>query len=364
LAVAWRARARGLSVIVFDRSELGIGTSRVAAGMLAPVAEADAGERALLELGLRSAALWPDFARELIEAGGIDIDYRTCGTLLLARDRDEAEALERERDLRERLGLRVERLLPSAARRLEPALAPTLRGALHLPDDHAVDPRLVCAALARACERAGVVLRPRVEVRVRVRDLSALPAEQIVIAAGPWSGAFGEEAHVRPVKGQSLRLRDPSGPGLLDRVVRFEGGYLVPRGDGRYVLGATSEERGFDTTVTAGGVYELLRDAAELVPGVLELEVEEMIAGLRPGTPDNAPILGRSPSDPRIVWATGHYRNGVLLAPVTADLIAAELAGEPEEHAFGPQRLWSRPADGRPSVSERGAGSPAEVTSS
>jgi glycine oxidase len=358
LAIAWRARARGLTVLVLDRGELGVGTSRVAAGMLAPVAEADAGERALLELGLRSAARWPQFAQELVDASGVDIDYRTCGTLMLARDRDEAEALERERDLRERLGLRVERLLPSAARRLEPALAPTLRGALHLPDDHAVDPRLVCAALARACERAGAVLRPGVEVD----DLASLRAEQVVVAAGPWSGAFGEEAHVRPVKGQSLRLRDAAGPGLLDRIVRFEGGYLVPRGDGRYVLGATTEERGFDTAVTAGGVYELLRDAGELVPGVLELEVEETIAGLRPGTPDNAPILGRSPSDPRIVWATGHYRNGVLLAPVTAELIAAELVGEPEDHAFGPQRFHSRPPEAWPSVSGRGAGRPAEVT--
>jgi glycine oxidase len=124
------------------------------------------------------------------------------------------------------------------------------------------------------------------------------------------------------VKGQIMRLRDPQGPGLLERIVRFEGGYLVPRGDGRYVLGATTEERGFDTAVTAGGIYELLRDAGELVPGVLELEVEETIAGLRPGTPDNAPILGRSPSDPRIVWATGHYRNGVLLAPVTGKIVA------------------------------------------
>jgi glycine oxidase len=319
-------------VVVYERDEPGAATSRVAAGMLAPVAEADAGERALLELGLRSAERWPGFAQELVEASGMDIDYRTCGTLMLARDRDEAEALDRERDLRERLGLRVERLLPSAARRLEPALAPTLRGALHLPDDHAVDPRLACAALARA---AGAELRTGEEVR----DLAALPAEQVVVAAGPWSGAFGEEAQVRPVKGQSLRLRDPAGPGLLDRVVRFEGGYLVPRGDGRYVLGATSEERGFDTTVTGLGVYELLRDAGELVPGILELEVEEAIAGLRPGTPDNAPILGRSPSDPRIVWATGHYRNGVLLAPVTAELIAADLAGEPVAHAFGPERF-------------------------
>src|SRR3954462_7426418 len=179
--------------MVLARGELGVGTSRVAAGMAAPGAEADAGERALLELGLRSAARWPQFAQELVDASDIDIDYRTCGTLMLARDRDEAEALARGRDLRERLGLRVERLLPSAARRLEPALAPTLRGALHLPDDHVVDPRLVCAALARAAGRAGAVLRAGVEVG----DLAALQAEQVVIAAGPWSGAFGDEARVR-----------------------------------------------------------------------------------------------------------------------------------------------------------------------
>jgi glycine oxidase len=347
--VAWRARARGLSVLVLDRGEPGAGTSRVAAGMLAPVAETDAGERALLELGLRSVALWPAFAAELGAASGIDVDLRTCGTLMLARDRDDAEALERERDLRERFGLRVEALLPSAARRLEPALAPTLRSALHLPDDHAVDPRLTCAALARAAEDAGAVLRPGVEVD----DLAALPAEQVVVAAGPWSGAFGDEARVRPVKGQTLRLRDPGGPGLLERVVRWGQpcpGYLVPRGDGRYVLGATQEERGFDTAVTAGGLHDLLRDASELVPGVLELEVEEHLAGLRPGTPDNAPIIGRSPSNPRVVWATGHHRNGVLLAPVTADLVVGELLGEPAGHAFGPERFAAT------------AGRPAEVT--
>ena len=177
---------------------------------------------------------------------------------------------------------------------------------------------------------------------VEVTDVGALPAEQVVLAAGPWSSAFGDEARVRPVKGQSLRLRDPGGPGLLHRVVRWgqpSPGYLVPRGDGRYVLGATQEEQGFDTAVTALGVHDLLRDAAELVPGVLELEIEEQLAGLRPGTPDNAPILGRSRRDPRIVWATGHYRNGVLLAPVTADLVVAELAGEPIDHAFGPERF-------------------------
>jgi glycine oxidase len=324
-----------MEVCVYDRGEPGAATSRVAAGMLAPIAEADAGERALLALGRESARRWPTFADELHDVTGVDVGYRPCGTLVVARDRDEAEALARERELRERFGLPVTALLPSQARRLEPALAPTLRGALDIPDDHAVDPRLVCRALLQAAQDAGAAVRTGVEVD----DLAELPAQQVVVAAGPWSGRFGAEARVRPVKGQSVRLRDPSGPGMLDRVARFGTGYLVPRGDGRYVLGATVEERGFDTAVTAGGLHELLRDAYELVPGVLELEVEETLAGLRPGTPDNAPILGRSPSDPRVVWATGHYRNGVLLAPVTADLVAAELAGEGEEHAFGPQRF-------------------------
>jgi glycine oxidase len=320
--------------------------------MLAPISEADAGEQALLRLGLDSARAWPAFAAELEAASGIGVDYRAHGTMLVARDRDEAEALARELALRERFGLRAERLLPSRARRLEPALAPTVRLALDVPDDHAVDPRLVVAALARAAERAGAVLRPRAEVvavrpgaGVTLRDGERVEADRVVIAAGPWSGAIGgipEDARVpvRPVKGQTLRLRDPSGPGLLERVVRWDGGYLVPRGDGRYVLGATQEERGFDTAMTAGGVHDLLRDCSELVPGVLELEVEELIAGLRPGTPDNAPIVGASPAAPELVWATGHYRNGALLTPVTADLVAAALTGDGEpDPAFSPARF-------------------------
>jgi glycine oxidase len=133
---------------------------------------------------------------------------------------------------------------------------------------------------------------------------------------------------VRPLKGQILRLRDPAGPGLLARVVRFEGGYLVPRGDGRYVLGATVEERGFEPLPTAGGVYELLREARELVPGVLELEIEELSVGFRPATPDNVPVIGRGAVE-GLVWATGHHRNGILLAPLTAELVAQELAGVP-----------------------------------
>jgi glycine oxidase len=310
LSIAFRAQQRGLRAVVLERGRIGAGASWHAAGMLAPVSEAEVGHAELLDDGLAAAAAWPDFAREL------GVELHTKGTLIVARDRDEAEALDREHAFRERLGLRVERLLPSAARRLEPALAPTLRLALHVPDDRAVDPREVVAALAA-----------RVEVRegVDVQSLDDVEAETVVLAAGAWSGQLADLS-VRPIKGQVLRLRDPSGPGLLDRVVRFEGGYLVPRGDGRYVLGATVEERGFDTTVTAGGVYELLREATEIVPGISELVVEEAGAGLRPATPGNVPILERRG---RVIVATGHFRNGILLAPVTANRVAAMLAGVP-----------------------------------
>jgi glycine oxidase len=213
----------------------------------------------------------------------------------------------------------------------------------------------VLSALGRACELSGVQVREhapvaRVElgvsgervVGVALADGERLGVDQVVLAAGAWSAEVeGLPAHarvpVRPVKGQILRLRDPAGPGLLRRVVRFEGGYLVPRGDGRYVLGATVEERGFEALPTAGGVYELLRDARELVPGVLELHVEELSVGFRPSTPDNAPVLGPGAVD-GLVWATGHHRNGILLAPLTAELLAGVLAcstrGDAEHRAL------------------------------
>lgn len=354
LACAWRAAQRGLRVTVLERGEPGGGASHVAAGMLAPVAEAELGgdaARCVLELGLASAARYPAFVAELAEAAGADPGYLRCGTLLVARDRDEAEALERELALRRERGLEVERLLGSQARRREPALAPALRLALHAPDDHAVDPRRLCAALVAAVAGAGGDLRAGAQVSAmlceggRVTGVALaggerVAAEQVVAAAGSWSCALGglpAEARVpvRPVKGQILRLHDPRGPGLVTRTIRMSSSYLVPRGDGRYVLGATMEERGFETDVTAGAVFELLRDAAEVVPGVSELVLDELQAGLRPGTPDNAPLIGRGALD-GLVWATGHYRNGVLLTPVTADLVGALLAGEdPGEWAPG-----------------------------
>ncbi len=373
LAVAWRAAQAGMSVVLLERDAIGQGSSRVAAGMLAPVAEAEYGEggRRLLELGLRSARAWPSFAAELEAATGVSVGLMRTGTLLAARDEDDARELERQLEFRRSLGLAVTRLLPSRARECEPALAPTVRLALEARDDHCVDPRLVLAALRGACATAGVELREHASVAsVALEDGSRRPAgaglagaglagagrervagvtltsgervggERVVLAAGAWSERIegvpaAARVPVRPVKGQTLRLRDPAGPGLLRHVLRFRGGYLVPREDGRYVLGATVEERGFATAPTAGGVYELLRDAYELVPGISELEIEELSVGLRPGTPDNAPVIGAA-RVAGLIWATGHYRNGILLAPLTAELVLSLLTGSHEP---------ARPAD-------------------
>jgi glycine oxidase len=348
LACAWRAAERGLRTVVLDAGDAG--AWEVAAGMLAPVTEAEPGESALLELGLRSARGFEAFCSALNEPG-----YRTTGTLVVARDRDEAEALERQLALRRELGLSVERLRPSQARRAEPALAPTVRLALDVPGDHSIDPRRMVAAMATAFERAGGVLR-RARVThvvvendraagVRLADGDVVRAEQVVLAPGVGEIDVPDHARVpvRPVKGQVLRLRDPRGdraqPPLVERTIRGANAYLVPRDDGRYVLGATMEERGWDTAPTAGGVYELLRDMGELVPGVFELEIEELRAGLRPATPDNLPAIGPGALE-GLVWAAGHYRNGILLAPVTADLVAGVLCGEPIPD-------WAAPADPR-----------------
>ncbi len=282
----------------------------------------------MLELGVRSAGLWPDFAAELERVSGVDVGLCRTGTLVVARDDDEARELERQLAFRESLGLHALRLLASEAREREPALAPTVRLALEAPDDHSVDPRRVVAALRRACELEGVLVCEHRHVHALELDADAkrvvgvrvsrqweddveeigsaggevledgacesIYARDVVVAMGAWSGCLAglpdsAGVPVRPVKGQIMRLRDPAGPGLLQRVLRFDGGYLVPRGDGCYVLGATMEERGFEPQATAGGVYELLRGAHELVPGISELRIEELGVGYRPGTPDNAP---------------------------------------------------------------------------
>jgi glycine oxidase len=346
LAVAWRAAQRGLRTLVLDASE--DGAWRYAAGMLAPVTEAEFGEDALLDLGLRALEGFPAFCAEL------GVDLRREGTLVVARDRDEAEELERLFEHRVALGLEVVRLRPSQARRAEPALAPTVRLALDVPGDAAVDPRRLVAALTEAVERAGGEIRRgrvtavepgavTVAATSEASPAATLGADHVVIAAGAWSGSLGP-VPIRPVKGQIMRLRDPAGQDLVTRTIRTREGYLVPRGEGRYVLGATVEERGWDTAPTSGATLELIRDLAEVVPGVLELEIEELGAGLRPGTPDNLPIIGSAAG---IVWATGHYRNGILLADVTAEAVVSVLAGEglPEwAAACDPARFAEVPA--------------------
>ncbi|MEN1884843.1 glycine oxidase ThiO [Streptomyces mirabilis] len=360
LVTAWRAAQRGFTVAVVD-PEPGGGAARVAAGMLAAVTELHYGEQTLLGLNLASARRYPDFAAELTEASGQDLGYRRCGTLAVAMDADDRAHLRELHALQHRSGLESEWLSGRECRRLEPMLAPGVRGGLRVDGDHQIDPRRLAKALVTACERAGVEFhRTWAERLTVVRDRAAgvlttggeqLGAGQVVLAAGSLSGKLpGVPADVlppvRPVKGQVLRLTVPKryAPFLsrtVRAVVRGSQVYLVPRENGELVVGATSEELGWDTTVTAGGVYELLRDAHELVPGITELPLTETRAGLRPGSPDNAPLLGPTALDGLLV-ATGHYRNGVLLTPVTGDAMAHVLTtGELPEEArpFAPGRF-------------------------
>ncbi|HEX8133140.1 MAG TPA: glycine oxidase ThiO [Actinomycetes bacterium] len=339
LGVAWRAAQAGMAVTVVDPAP-GRGASWAAAGMLAPVTEVHYGEQALLRFNLAAADRWPGFAAELEEAAGRQVGYRPCGTLTVARDTDDNAALEDLYRFQLRCGLQVERLRSRDCRRLEPGLAPSVRGGVLAPGDHQVDNRALAGALLAACERAGVrLLADRATglrldgervTGVRLAGGASPAAATVVLAAGCWSRELGGLAAellppVRPVKGQLLHLRGPAADPLCRRNVRGLEVYVVPRADGRVVVGATVEEQGFDTRVTAGAVHDLLRAALELLPDVAELELVETVAGLRPGSPDNAPLLGAAGVDGLVV-ATGHYRNGILLAPVTAEAVAELLA--------------------------------------
>ena len=343
LACAWRAAERGLSVLVLERDEPGSGASGVAAGMLAPVTEADFGEERLLGANLESRALWPGFAAELEQRTGLSTGYSESGALVVAADRDDAEELRRLHELHRSLGLETEWLTPSACRAQEPGLSPRIGGGILVPQDAHADPRATVGALAAALELAGGELESGTEVvglesaggRVTgVRTAGGkVAAGQVVLAAGCWSGEGIETGAalppVRPVKGQLLELRvRPGRPAPAQRIVRSPRCYLLSRGDGRVVLGATVEEQGFDTAVTADGIYRLLEAAWEVLPDVSELELVQARAGLRPGTPTGEPMIGAAEPE-GLVLATGHYRNGVLLAPLTADAVAGLLAGDP-----------------------------------
>ncbi len=358
LSCAWRLAQRGAEVAVLERGEPGEGATRVAAGMLAPVGELTFGEPELLELTLAAARLYPEFVAELEAASGKSTGYEQLGALHVALDRDEAAQLRRVHDLQRSLELEAEWLPPRRCRDLEPGLTPSFHGGVFAAGEAAVDPRALTVALLGALRAAGVEVLSGTEVidavldgdrlvgvRTRKqtelqRDFSPhtgdnlLRAETTVLAGGAWSGAAGwlpEHARppVRPVKGQVLELRRRDGEPPARHILASERVYLVPRRDGRLVVGATVEEMGFDTAVTAGGVHELLREAYRLLPEVAEMELLGATAGLRPGTPNNLPLVGPGAID-GLVLATGHFRNGILLAPLAAqavaDLLVAEVA--------------------------------------
>lgn len=336
-AVAWRCAQRGLRVTVIDPAPER-GAWHTAAGMLAPITELHYAESALLRLNLDSLARYPGFAAEITEAGDRPTGFRECGTVSIAWDAADLAGL---RDLHEfglGLGLDSRLLTGRELHELEPATAAGLPGALLAEGDHQVDPRLLHAALRAAGTAAGVefvVGAPRVDVvgdrvvGVTLADGTVLPAGHVVLAAGAWSGRVdglpvSAAPEVRPVKGQTLRLRLPGAPRLTHVVrgtVKGSPIYVVPRAGGEYVVGASSEEVGFDLEPRAGAVYELLRDAQSVVPELGEAVLVDVSTGLRPGSRDNAPLIGPSGVE-GLIHATGHYRNGILLTPVTADGVA------------------------------------------
>jgi glycine oxidase len=359
LGIAWRLAQAGCPVTVYDRAAAGHGASWAAAGMLAAAVETEPGEEELLALTLESQRRWPDFAHEVEAASGISVGYREEGTIVVALTRDDAEQLRHTYDFQKGLGLELEWLSGAEARRREPHLRAGVSGAVFSPRDHQVENRRLASALAKAARGAGVVLHEHQPVRQVeiignhasgvVTDRGCDPAELVILAAGAWSRDIAgiPPAHlppVRPIKGQMLALRmDPAAP-LLRHVIWLPRGYLVPRQNGRLVVGATVEERGFDDTLTAGGLLALLEGAWRAVPAIEELPIAETWVGFRPGSRDDAPMLGPSGIDGLVV-ATGHHRNGILLTPLTVEAVSAYvLTGQLPEvvRPFTPERFCEK----------------------
>jgi glycine oxidase len=336
LSIGWRLAAARCAVDVYERGEAGRGASWAAAGMLAAGVESEPGEEALLPLTRASQDLWPGFARELEAASGIEVGYRDEGTLVVALTRDDSERLRFTFDLQRRMGLAIEWLAGAETLRREPHLSPRVAAACFSPRDTQVDNRLVATALVAALRRAGGRLHERNPVEgIDIAGGAATgvivggerrPADIVVLAAGAWAPDIAglppaARPPVRPVKGQMLAVRMEEGAPLLRHVVWAPRAYLVPRRDGRLIIGATVEERGFDAALTAGGVMALLDGAWRALPGIEELPIDEMWVGFRPGSRDDAPILGDCAVD-RLVLAAGHHRNGILLTPITADAVS------------------------------------------
>ena len=363
LAIGWRLAQQQARVDIFERDAAGRGASWAAAGMLAAGIEAEPGEDALYALNRKSQSMWPGFAAELEAAAGMRVGYRTEGTLEVALTRDDLARLRFHYEHRRSLGIALQWLSGAEARRCEPHLHPGAAAAVLSAEDHQIDNRELATALQRAFLAAGGTLHERQPVdaiEMSAGRISALrigerrhAADVVVLAAGAWSqGISGLPAAarppVRPIKGQMLALRMDAATPLVRRVLWTPRVYLVPRGDGRLIVGGTVEERGFDAALTAGGVFALLEGAWRAVPGIEDLPNDEMWVGFRPGSRDDAPILGPSGID-GLVLATGHYRNGILLTPVTTEAVSRYiLTGEIAEaiRPFGIDRFAAKVREG------------------
>lgn len=363
LSIAYELVRRGRHPVVLDetpRGETGETATRVAAGMLAPASEADDEPAAVVALGRDSLARYPAFVASVERDSERTCGYRDEGTLWIAVNRDEDAELERLLRAQARHGIDVRKLDAAQVRDLEPHVTPRAVGGMLASGDHSVDPRRLVEALALAVRRGGGVIHAgwcvdRIEASP-VRDgwrvggteggwRNAVDAGCVVVAAGAratagieWIGA-SVGCEVRPVRGEVVRL---GGAPLVERSIRTPRIYLVPRTDGELVIGATSEERGFDPRPTAGGTMDLLRHAFVAVPGVYDLAFVEVSAGWRPATVDHVPVIDRVA--PGLFAALGHYRNGILLAPATAQLLAEFIVGDERPPAlarFGIDRFRS-----------------------
>lgn len=355
LAVARSLRLRGLRrVTIVERSGLGREASHAAGGMLAPQVEAD-GPDAFLDLACRSRDSYPDFAAALREETGIDIELERSGTLFVALTEEDERAARHRYEWQTRAGFSVEQLTGTEARRLEPALSEATRYALRFPRDWQVENRRLVAALAAANERLGVGLLTGTEAvslqieRGRITGVEtsagALGTRAVVMAGGAWASLLtaGDKRlpriRIEPVRGQMLCFE--ARPPAAHHVIYSPRGYIVPRLDGRLLAGSTTERAGYDKRVTGDGLRAIMEQALEIAPPVGQLALLESWAGLRPRADDNLPVLGRSSAVDGLFYATGHYRNGILLAPLTGELIARELCdGEsPTPFEFSPDRF-------------------------
>lgn len=356
-AIARLLASSSLAVTVVERGDRPAEASWAAAGMLSPLAESDH-PGPFLDLLLAAATRFPALAASLLDETGVDIGYRSEGTVLLALDDADERVLEARWRWQSDAGLPIERLTAAETRALEPEVADAVRWSLRFPLDHQVDSREMSRALWRSAEAAGArfVTRREVEsieragdraVGVRLRDGEIIGAGAVVVAAGSWAGSLSglpRPLPVHPVHGQLIAL---DGRGLdVGHVIDTPRIYLVPRLGGRIIAGATVERTGFAKAVTEAGVAALHGAAAEAVPALAGREVIESWSGLRPGTPDDFPIVGPDPGVANLFYATGHFRNGILLAPITGEAVAAMVTGgsAPAELAlFGIERFGEGP---------------------